>query len=459
MKNNLCNICAIGALLITAGMGMSTSCTNYDDPLTANLADEGGVYTVVIDATLTATDVNQTRALGFDGGALKTTWAATDKVSVYYKNNSVGTLSPSSTGTATTMLTGTLSFTDNPNSTLYLYLPGKDMAYDQQDGTLVTLASETDYATATADIKAVDRDNKIVTVAATTFTKQQAVVKFMLKDKDGNSIKPTSLSITDDKRKLVATSDGTTTTKGFIAVTSATATDEYYVALQGISESGLSLSAVIGTDVYSYYKDNVTFENGKYYTVTVKMEKMGEAVQLWDGGPYWAEVNLPGHYQWAAVTPNTKCDDESCPYREKIDNKWTWTKYIDDDNKVTLEEIDDAARQQWGSPWRMPTAAEFKALDENTTYVIYKDNDKYRGIYQGILLTGKGSYSDKSIFLPYTGYWSGSSTIGGLYTGHYWSSSLYNSSQAVECSFSSGGLSVSNYPFRTRGCAIRPVHD
>lgn len=441
---------AMSVLLATVTTGMFTSCTNNDDSVLDNNATEN-IYTITVDANMAAGDANLTRALSLNGITLKSTWESTDRIKVYYKNKAVGTLSPTSSGDASTTLSGTLSFASDalPNKSykLMLYYPDKDVSYEGQDGTLATIAANTDCAQAEVSMTNIDNTNKTITAGVAAFTKQQAIVKFTLKDKDGNSINASKFTICDSKRNLIATNNGSATTNGFIAVTSSSATDEYYVALSGVSESDLSLSVVIGSDVYNYYRSNVTFNNGNFYAVTVKMEKMGEGIQLWDGGPYWAENNLPGYYQWAAVFPNNKCDRESCPYYDKV---WKWTGYRD--VGATLNIADDAARQQWGFPWRMPTIAEFKALAENTTYTIYS---------AGILLTGKGSYSDKSIFLPYTGYWAGSSTLYGDNTGHYWSSSQSASITAYACQFgfSTGAPSTSDTPPRTRGCAIRPVHD
>ena len=469
MKKNSNNIftsaIAMAAVTLTA---IFTACSNNDDPVIDDTTMVS-TYTITVDADLVS-DNATTRALDIDGtGVIKSTWAATDKVAVYYKNKNtfVGTLSPTTTGTASTTLTGTLSFPAahpaNSSYDLFLYFPSRDVSYDNQSGTLATIAQNNDCAEATVDITAVDNTNKVITTGSASFTKQQAIVKFILKDKSGNSISASRLSISDNKRKLVVTSNGSTTTNGCITITSLTPTSNYYVALQGIEDCDIFLSAIVGTDVYHYYKNNITFENGKSYTVTVKMEKM-QSIQLWENGPYWADYNLPGHYQWGATTPSSSCNSESCPYYEKIDNKWTWTKYTD--KGATLELIDDAARSNWGTPWRMPTSADFQALKDNTTFTYYQGENKYKG-RNGILLTGKGSFSDKSIFLPYTGYWSGATTIFGVDSngeptgGYYWSSSqdANVTNLAIEFGFSSTTPTLTNHPSRTRGCAIRPLHD
>ena len=63
------------------------------------------------------------------------------------------------------------------------------------------------------------------------------------------------------------------TTYGDLTVTPASATSEMTVALRNEKGSAdtYTLSANVGGTTYSYSKSGVTFQNGKYYTVTVKM--------------------------------------------------------------------------------------------------------------------------------------------------------------------------------------------
>ena len=63
------------------------------------------------------------------------------------------------------------------------------------------------------------------------------------------------------------------TAYGSLTVTPASATSELTVALRNEKGSAdtYSLAANVGGTTYSYSKSGVNFENGKYYTVTVKM--------------------------------------------------------------------------------------------------------------------------------------------------------------------------------------------
>ena len=63
------------------------------------------------------------------------------------------------------------------------------------------------------------------------------------------------------------------TTYGDLTVTPASATNEMTVALRNENASAdtYNLTATVGTSTYTFEKSDVTFENGKYYAITVKM--------------------------------------------------------------------------------------------------------------------------------------------------------------------------------------------
>lgn len=104
-------------------------------------------------------------------------------------------------------------------------------------------------------------DGKIATDAA-TFTNQQAIVKFTLKEQDNNSAcKVSSL--------IVKAGEATT-----IEVTPASATNELFVALPAIDGAPISLQATAKDDTYrGYFKAAATFAKGQYYEIGVKMSR------------------------------------------------------------------------------------------------------------------------------------------------------------------------------------------
>ena len=128
------------------------------------------------------------------------------------------------------------------------------------------------------------------------------------------------------------------------------------------------------------------------------------------------------------------------------------------DKKTTLEAKDDVATQSWGSEWRMPTAAEWEELYNNTTRT-WTDNYEGTGVKGYILTSTKEGHEGASIFLPAAGcryfgnlgnegsngfYWSSSHDEGGSYDGR----SLY---------FSEGDFNPWYDDSRYFGQSVRPV--
>lgn len=118
---------------------------------------------------------------------------------------------------------------------------------------------------------------------------------------------------------------------------------------------------------------------------------------------------------------------------------------------VTLLKEDDAAYASLGGKIRIPTYAEWEELMNNCNWE-WKDN--------GYRVSGKkAGFTDKSIFLPVTGFWMNSESPE-MYkvVGCYWSSSLYDKSSDrawyADLQPSQKGFSAF---FRRYGCAVRPV--
>ncbi|MDO5320638.1 MAG: hypothetical protein Q4G65_18595 [bacterium] len=177
-------------------------------------------------------------------------------------------------------------------------------------------------------------------------------------------------------------------------------------------------------------------------------------VQLWENGPYWAECNVGaskpeeyGYYFWWGDTvgytreggtydssdpcytdvtwvsstgtrrSSSPFDYSSCPTCDKSTSTLQSRGYIDSTGNLVVKY--DAATAHLGAPWRIPTDAEFLALINNCTTTWTTRN----GVY-GWLVTGKGAYASKSIFLPAAGGGLDSRLYGPGSSGGYWSSSL-----------------------------------
>jgi len=216
----------------------------------------------------------------------------------------------------------------------------------------------------------------------------------------------------------------------------------------------------------------VAYDNMVVRVTTVK----GHAkVQLWEGGPYWATTNIGaenpedyGYYFWWGDTVGYKrennkwvaTDGSSSNFSFSSGNAPTYDKNIatlQSEGWITADSVlvpaHDAAHVHWGGNWRMPTDAEFSALISNCTTTHTTRN----GVY-GRLVTGRGAYADRSIFLPAGGFGFGSGLNGPGSYGLYWSSSpdSGNSRSAWRLYFNSYDFLRSNVD-RCSGWSVRPV--
>ena len=214
-----------------------------------------GTFNLIVNAS--KGDDAATRALSLDKDALKATWTIGDVVKVYNVTRSAeltGSLIAQSNEKSTTLrgtLTGTIAAGDK------LKLKFLSPTYSSQDGTLAGIAATCDYAEATVSVTAVSGSS--VTTSNATFTNQQSIVEFTLKDKATDAeLNATSLTV----------NAGATT----INVTPASATNVLYVAIPGFTSQNVSLSATASGTGYTYEKSGITLDNGKYYGFTVSMD-------------------------------------------------------------------------------------------------------------------------------------------------------------------------------------------
>ena len=135
----------------------------------------------------------------------------------------------------------------------------------------------------------------------------------------------------------------------------------------------------------------------------------------------------------------------NCPYHTGSTYNTGWSKYIPTgkesytvsgtaDNKLVLDASDDVASALWGGSWRMPTAEELCMLingdgsstdSDEADNVTYSWTDDYNGTgVHGYIITGKGSFSSASLFLPAAGVCGGTGLNGVGDFGHYWSRSV-----------------------------------
>ena len=121
------------------------------------------------------------------------------------------------------------------------------------------------------------------------------------------------------------------------------------------------------------------------------------------------------------------------------------------DNKTVLDAADDAATQQLGSPWRMPTKVDIKELRDNCIWTRIEQD----GV-SGYQVEGPNG---NVIFLPAAGAREGSGLQSAGTYGEYWSSSLDTAYSyfARYLNFDSGAPDWVNYQYRYYGYSVRPV--
>ena len=271
--------------LLLAGL-MLAACSSDDDGHQGQEEHQAfKTYYMTVDATKGADEganYASTRALALTGGTLNATWATTEHVYVQGQLVSSGeffwfegSLKPQSAGTETE-LNGAISLPtgwaisidvaigDPHFVTLQFPRPGV-LDYTGQVGTLADIAEKYDYAIA-RDLRVEIKADQVLGVKNAEFVSQQAIVKFTFIDSDGTTkMKLTELNVQYGTESLSLTiPEATYTTNGDNVI---------YVAIPGFNDKEVTLTAKVGGKTYKFIKPNVTFENGKYYEVDVKMKE------------------------------------------------------------------------------------------------------------------------------------------------------------------------------------------
>ena len=291
-------------MLLMAGLTL-TACSS-DDNSTEPQAPK--TYYMTVDASKAVNEAfsRMTRALTLTGSTLNASWETTEKVYVqgqltggdyFWFNNYI---QPQSVGT-TTRLNGAItlpegeaysSFDSGGHPALILQFPRictgyNDVAlsagvldYDGQKGTLADIAANYDYALDTINVDVID--NRIVPYdnAIAEFVNKQAIVKFKLIDKtDGTTLlNPSSLTVrvvgTEPSDPTVEVTVGEVTLSSIPEATYTTnGNGVLFVAIPGFSSKKVILTATVGGTTYTFTRSGVTFNDGKYYEINVKMKQ------------------------------------------------------------------------------------------------------------------------------------------------------------------------------------------
>lgn len=304
MKKFMKSIQMMAALLLA--VAATTACSNDDNAIDETTpATTGAPKTYTLTVTASKGGEATTRALSIDGKTMNATWAAGDVIKVLKKDKrstpaifrDLGTLSATTVSADGLTATFTGSFADanvtaagglSEGDKLVLAFPGNRLTslsgltfnYNGQDGALTKIATDYDYCmTSTKESEMVtvaSVDGGVVTTTGTaSFTNQQAIVRFTLMDADGDPIYPTSLDITvnglENTYNPLAEYGMSPGGAQTLTLTSSGTTNVVYAAVRGFSSKDVTLTAKLGSDTYTYTKSSVSFDNGKYYAIGVKM--------------------------------------------------------------------------------------------------------------------------------------------------------------------------------------------
>ncbi|MCQ2190238.1 MAG: hypothetical protein MJY63_01180 [Paludibacteraceae bacterium] len=176
-------------------------------------------------------------------------------------------------------------------------------------------------------------------------------------------------------------------------------------------------------------------------------------------GLKWATMNVGAtkpeeygdYFAWGEVKTKDSYDWDNCTTKEKTESQLLSASIIGKNCRLTAKY--DAASQNWGGKWRMPTTAEFQELRIYCTWTW----SEYEGVY-GYKVSS--SRNGKSIFLPAAGSFDRTSNYYEGERGYYWCSNMYTLllSSSYYFSFDSESFN-SSYSSRSSGRPVRPVSE
>lgn len=247
----------------------------------------------------------------------------------------------------------------------------------------------------------------------------------------------------------------------------------FYVPLPPQTYRGLKIE--LDPDDKGYVKSmttkvdaDVVIERNKLYTITfadntpattgtAKANINGELVdvkwvQLWEGGPKFAEYNV-------GVTDGKP---------ESYGGLYRWGSHIDTDTSADayyntgnadLAGDDDTATFLWGSNWRMPTRAELWLLVNAASDKCRGSNATVNGVSVRKITGGKDYFKNNSIILPRAGQlnYSNGEIQFRESSGYYWSASYYQDGKPACITFGTSGSGSGDTRNRKYGFSVRAV--
>ena len=240
-------------LLIPALLLVLAACRQVElEAPTPVIQQEDSQSTLTLQASKGEAD---TKALDLtnDGATLDAYWKNTEKVKVYKDGTLLGTLdvAPAAGVKPTSAtLSGSITTTGlSEGNTLTLMIPRDSWNYANQVGTLESIETTYDYATATVTIASIS-GSTVTTTGKASFSNEQSVYRFGFKV-SGNYIDPKDFTVSAEGGQLVQSLsyEGGAWTPAYGALTvtpsSAPADHFYYVALRNDSTAADTYTFII----------------------------------------------------------------------------------------------------------------------------------------------------------------------------------------------------------------------
>ena len=349
------------AALVAMGM-LGTSCNKAESPeIEAPETQKENIVTLTTTVGFAADD---TKALTSTGVK---TFAVGETMAIYYWKNKgndheKAVSAPLTAGDITNGgKSATFTFTlDNPYkdmSVVYTYpaamanadfTPNYDALYNNQDGTLATLASNFDFCTRSG---AWAGDN----LPSLTLVNQLAILAINLKNSTGAS------DITGDITGMTI-SDGTNT----YAVSRSAAAGPIYVAIRPTSDATITVTATDGTKNYTKTLTSKTYAKGNGYPVSWRMAEAGPTAYTLaestvgmivgsDGKAYAAadKDNLPSGVTAVAMVAYKSGSNGLAIQLNDSPEKMNWAQA-----KANAEELTAVP----GGTWRLPSKDDWQNM-------------------------------------------------------------------------------------------------
>ena len=234
-----------------------------------------------------------------------------------------------------------------------------------------------------------------------------------------------------------------------------------FMLFGGGGNDELADTSVKRTEQKTVKTDTANKENDKLVKKENEEDKVNTAFATAAiNGHEYVDLGLPSGLKWATCNVGaSKPEGYGNHYAwGETSTKSSYTKgnsvtYDKNFSDISGNPTYDVARKQWGSPWRLPTKAEFEELrnENNCTWTWTEQN----GV-EGYKVTSRKN--GNSIFLPAAGWRNGTSLLGQGIDGNYMSSTPNESySYYAYYLFFSSGYHRTSWTSRYYGHSVRPV--